>query len=101
VRPECRLAKWRPASQNGCATSWPALAGAWSAISSCLFDAPRTRALKVVEADRPASVELSHGLMILHLRPGSDKAKRQTIVEEWYREQLRKAVPPLIKNGSG
>ena len=34
--------------------------------------------------------------MILRVRPGTDKAKRQAIVEEWYREQLRKAVPPLI-----
>jgi predicted metal-dependent hydrolase len=53
--------------------------------------------LKVVEADRPASVELSHGRMILHVRRGSDKAKRQTIVEEWHREQLRKNIPPLIE----
>jgi predicted metal-dependent hydrolase len=52
--------------------------------------------LKVVEADRPASVELSHGWMILHVRPGTSKAKRQAIVEEWRREQLRKALPPLI-----
>ncbi len=53
--------------------------------------------LKVVEAARPASVELSHGWMILHVRPSTSKAKRQAIVEEWHREQLRKAVPPLIK----
>ena len=53
--------------------------------------------LKVVEADQPASVELSHGRMILRVRPGTDKAKRQAIVEEWHREQLRKAVPPLIE----
>ena len=53
--------------------------------------------LKVVEADRPASVELSHGQMILRARRGADRAKRQTFVEEWHREQLRKAVPPLIE----
>jgi predicted metal-dependent hydrolase len=53
--------------------------------------------LQVVEADQPASVELSHGRMILHVRRGTDKAKRQTIVEEWHREQLWKAVFPLIK----
>ena len=34
--------------------------------------------------------------MILRVRPGTSRAKRQAIVEEWYREQLRKAVPPLI-----
>jgi predicted metal-dependent hydrolase len=52
--------------------------------------------LKVVEADQPASVELDHGRMILRVRRGVDKAKK-AIVEEWYREQLKKAVPPLIK----
>jgi predicted metal-dependent hydrolase len=53
--------------------------------------------LKIVEGDRPASVELSHERMIVHVRRGTDKAKRQTIVEEWHREQLRTAVPPLIE----
>jgi predicted metal-dependent hydrolase len=53
--------------------------------------------LKVVEADQPASVELNHGRMILRVRRGADKAKRKAIVEEWHREQLRKAVPPLIE----
>jgi len=53
--------------------------------------------MKVVEADRPASVELAHSRMILRLRPGTDSAKRQAILEEWQREELRKAVPPLIE----
>jgi predicted metal-dependent hydrolase len=53
--------------------------------------------LKVVEGDRPASVELNHGRMILCVRRGADKAKRKAIVEEWHREQLRRAVPPLIE----
>jgi hypothetical protein len=38
--------------------------------------------LKVLEADQPASVELSHGRMILRVRPGTSKTKRQAIVEE-------------------
>jgi predicted metal-dependent hydrolase len=53
--------------------------------------------LKVVEADRPASVELNHGRMILRVRRGADRAKRQAVVEEWHRELLRRAVPSLIK----
>jgi predicted metal-dependent hydrolase len=53
--------------------------------------------LKVVEADQPASVELVHGRMILRVRPGTSAAKRQSILEEWHREQLRNAVPPLVK----
>jgi len=53
--------------------------------------------LKIVEADHRPSVELSHGRMILRVRPGTDMAKRHAIVEEWYREQLRSVIPPLIE----
>jgi predicted metal-dependent hydrolase len=53
--------------------------------------------LKVMEGDQPPSVELSHGRMILRVRQGADTAKRQAILEEWHREQLRDAVLPLIE----
>ena len=56
--------------------------------------------LKVIEANRPASVDLNHGQMILHVRPGTDRAKQQALVEGWHREQLRQSASPLIKNGS-
>jgi predicted metal-dependent hydrolase len=52
--------------------------------------------LKVIEVDQAPSIELSHGRMILRVRQGADTAKRQALLEEWQREQLRKAVPPLI-----
>jgi predicted metal-dependent hydrolase len=53
--------------------------------------------LKVIEADQAPSVELSAGRMILSVRPGTDATKRQAILEEWHREQLKNAVPPLIE----
>ena len=53
--------------------------------------------LKVVEADQPSAVELNHGRMILRVRRGTAKAKRQAILEEWHREQVRTAAPPLIE----
>src|SRR5271169_6279317 len=53
--------------------------------------------LKVIEADQRPSVELSHGRMILRVRRGTNTAKRQAILDEWYREQLRDAVPPMIE----
>ena len=52
--------------------------------------------LKVSESHQPPSVELKHNRMVLHVRPGTDEAKRQAIVEEWYREQIKRAAPPLI-----
>jgi predicted metal-dependent hydrolase len=53
--------------------------------------------MKVVEVNQPPSVELAHSRMILRLRPGTDAAKRQAILEEWQRDQVRQAVPPLIE----
>jgi predicted metal-dependent hydrolase len=52
--------------------------------------------LKVIEADRPRSVQLSHGRMILLVHRGTETTKRQAILDEWYRKQLRTALPPLI-----
>ena len=53
--------------------------------------------LKVMEANKPPMVKLSHGRMILRVRQGTDAVKRQAILEEWQREQLRRAAQPLIK----
>ncbi len=52
--------------------------------------------LKVIENDQPPSVQLSHSRMLLRVRPGTNEEKRQAIVEEWYREQLKQAIPRLI-----
>jgi hypothetical protein len=52
--------------------------------------------LKVIEANEAPSVELGHGRLILRVRPGTDAAKRQEIIEEWHREQMRSTVPQLI-----
>ena len=52
--------------------------------------------LKVVERDDLPGVELKHSQMRLRIRPGSSYEKKQTIVEEWYRQQLKQSVPVLI-----
>ena len=52
--------------------------------------------LKVSESEQPPSVQLKHNRMHLRVRPGTDEAKRQAIVEDWYREQIKQAAPPLI-----
>ncbi|HKI02797.1 MAG TPA: SprT family zinc-dependent metalloprotease [Thermoanaerobaculia bacterium] len=53
--------------------------------------------LTLTESDEPPSIELKHRRMLLRVRPQTDAAKRQTFVEDWYREQLKKAVPPLLE----
>jgi predicted metal-dependent hydrolase len=52
--------------------------------------------LSVVERDEAPSVELKHKRMILRARPGMGQPSREAIIEEWYREQLRNAVPALL-----
>jgi len=52
--------------------------------------------LTISESDEAPGIELRHSRMVLRVRPGTDEEKRQLIVEAWYREQIRKAVPPLI-----
>jgi len=52
--------------------------------------------LKIIESDQSPSVDLQPTQMVLKVRPGTDSAKMETLVETWYREQLKQAVPPLI-----
>lgn len=52
--------------------------------------------LRLIESDVAPAVELKHSRMFLYVRPGTNVVKRQLIVEAWYREQLKQALPPLI-----
>jgi predicted metal-dependent hydrolase len=52
--------------------------------------------LKLIERDQAPAIELKHSRMLLQVRPGTDERRRYALVEGWYREQLKKAVPPLI-----
>lgn len=52
--------------------------------------------LTVCESDEPPSVELQHSRLLLRVRPRTDADKRQALIENWYRAQLKQAVPPLL-----
>jgi len=52
--------------------------------------------LTVCESDEPPSIELKRSRMVLRRRPGTDERRRQALVEAWYREQIKQAVPPLL-----
>ncbi|MBM4422402.1 MAG: M48 family metallopeptidase [Chloroflexi bacterium] len=52
--------------------------------------------LKVVEHESVQGVELAHSTMILRVRSGADQIKKEALVAEWYRQQLKAAVQPLI-----
>lgn len=52
--------------------------------------------LKVVEKDGVPSVDLRHSQILLQIRRGTNTEKREAILEDWYRAQLRVAAQPLI-----
>jgi len=53
--------------------------------------------LKVIESEEAPAVELKHSKMHLRVRPGASEEKKQAIVEAWYRDRLKQAVPSLIE----
>lgn len=52
--------------------------------------------LTVIESHAAPSVALESSRMLLRVRPGTDEKKKQAIFEEWYRQQIRTALSPLI-----
>lgn len=52
--------------------------------------------LRVIEKDAAPEVICLHNKMILRVRPETNKERKEAILEEWYREQLKEAVPSLI-----
>lgn len=52
--------------------------------------------LTVREGDEAPSIELRPRRIILRMRRGTREEKKQALFEEWYREQLRAAVIPLL-----
>jgi Predicted metal-dependent hydrolase len=53
--------------------------------------------LKIVEFEAPPKIELKHSTLVLHVRPGTTIEKRQSIIDEWYRAQLKIVLPALIE----
>jgi predicted metal-dependent hydrolase len=52
--------------------------------------------LKVIEEDAAPEVVLKHSRIFLRVRPGTNDEAKQAIVDGWYREQIKQAVPALI-----
>ncbi len=52
--------------------------------------------LTVSEGDEAPSIDLTYSHMLLRVRPQTAAHKRQALVSEWYRQQIKTAVPPLL-----
>lgn len=57
--------------------------------------------LSVREEEAKPSVRLSHRSIMLTVRPGSTRAKRESVMQEWHRSLLYEAVPELIRKWEG
>jgi predicted metal-dependent hydrolase len=56
----------------------------------------RRHLLTVVERNAKPSVLVDHKRITLFVRPGSDQAKRASIIHEWHKSLLHETVPRLI-----
>jgi len=52
--------------------------------------------LKVIEHDALPKVELCHRKIELYVRTGSTTKQRATVLNNWFREQLKNQIPELI-----
>jgi predicted metal-dependent hydrolase len=52
--------------------------------------------MTVVEQEAKPGVSIDHKRLTLSVRPGSDHAKRATIIHEWHKSLLHEFIPPLI-----
>ena len=52
--------------------------------------------LKVTEHNAPPIVKLNHNTLELIIRPDTPLIKRQTILYEWYRSQMKQVLPDII-----
>lgn len=52
--------------------------------------------LKVVELDSVPQVSLSHSKIVLQVRPGADEVKKRSVLDAWYRQQLKEKISALI-----
>jgi len=52
--------------------------------------------LVLVERDAVPQVSLSHSKIVLQVRPGSDEVKKRSVLDEWYRQQLKEKISILI-----
>lgn len=52
--------------------------------------------LKVIEHDAPPKVKMQHKKLELYVRENSTAKQRATILNEWFREQLKNQIPELV-----
>jgi predicted metal-dependent hydrolase len=57
--------------------------------------------LTVIERPGRSHFELDGDRLVLYVSPGTPSERRRQLLDRWYREQLRQALPPLIAKWEG
>jgi len=53
--------------------------------------------LKIIEHDAKPKVILKHATLELHVRPKTSIPKKKEIIDNWYRDEMKKVLPEMIK----
>jgi len=54
------------------------------------------RLLRIIEKNAPPSVQEQHKRLLMQVRPGSGTQKRQALLDDWYRKELKEVLPGII-----
>lgn len=52
--------------------------------------------LHIIEHDAPPDIEVRHRKLVMRVRPGTDRKRREEILYSWYRSRLRAVLPGLV-----
>ena len=52
--------------------------------------------LRVLEAEGPPTIRLRGRFIELQVRPGQSKAQRELVLDQWYRQQIKLLIPPMV-----
>lgn len=54
--------------------------------------------LKVIEMDESPKIILKKKETQMYIRPEANQEKKQEVLDEWYRTELKRIVPPMLKS---
>ena len=52
--------------------------------------------LKIREIEAAPKVALKHSTIEMHIRPGTPTERRETTLDEWYRQRMKEIIPMII-----
>jgi predicted metal-dependent hydrolase len=53
--------------------------------------------LEVIEMDAAPRVAIRHDTLVLQVRPGAGDDRKKSVINEWYRQQLKARLPEVIE----